>query len=373
MRRKRAKSASVFGELHNLMMTKTNQTTISTLAALKERHLEALHKFGLTGRTLELLSIISVNWIKKAEVAPAVFRRDHRRDVELIRWLEDRRFIATQVACPYEPQFIAFCATLAARKKVAVSLFSEMKRVVRRALEMLHRDPLRTVVPFEEFAASLPISVNTIPALKLLGSASLGFHLNTHEGVQTVQFSEETLKGQKLLGYVSSYLDMTTRTPPGVLAWPQASGAELNTFSINNLLLVEEVHKHAKRALSQHHSAPDTAISSAKSTLESTLKYIAHAEGIEVSNAIKLPDLFKLCRPACGLGSDPSHKMGRSIASLCTEISEARNTLGDSHGKSPGATAPTRSEARFIVGVALHLSECLLERYEARRMTSSSR
>lgn len=104
-----------------------------------------------------------------------------------------------------------------------------------------------------------------------------------------------------------------------------------------------------------------------------TLKHIAYAEGIPMSSAIKLPELFKLCKPVCGLGSDASHKMGRSIASLCTEISEARNVLGDSHGKSPDAPAPTRSEARFIVGVALHLSDCLLERYEAHRMISPIR
>lgn len=118
---------------------------------------------------------------------------------------------------------------------------------------------------------------------------------------------------------------------------------------------------------------PDTTISLAKAALESTLKYIAHEEGVEISSAVKLPDLFKICRPVCGLGADAAHKMGRSIASLCTEIAEARNVLGDSHGKSPDALSPTRSEARFIVGVALHLSDCLLERYEAHRMISSTR
>ncbi len=141
---------------------------------------------------------------------------------------------------------------------------------------------------------------------------------------------------------------------------------------MDSLLLVEEAHKLATRALSQHQRSPDTAISSAKSALEATLKYIAHAEGIEIPKAIKVPDLFKVCKPLCGLGSNASHLMGRAIASLCTEIAEARNTLGDSHGKSPGAAAPTRPEARFIVGVALHLSECLLERYEANRMTKAA-
>lgn len=147
-------------------------------------------------------------------------------------------------------------------------------------------------------------------------------------------------------------------------------GQGLNTFSIDKLLLIADAHEKANRALSQWNSAPDTAISSAKSALEATLKYIAHAEGLPMSGAITIPQLLTLCKPVCGLGSDPSHKMSRSIASLCTEIAEARNILGDSHGKSPGTPAPTRSEARFIVGVALQLSDCLLERYEAYRMMS---
>lgn len=359
--------------MHNLTMRKTNESVISTLAALNARHLDALNKFGVTERAINLLAIISVDWVHETGVAAAEFRRDYRRDAELLRWMEDRRFIVSEGASPYAPQFNGFCAALVARKKIAVALFGEMKTIVNRALELLDQNPLRTAVRISEFVVPFSGSSLTVPALKLLGSASLGIHFNAGGDVQTVQFSEETLRGRKLLSYVSGYLDIILR--PSVISSTELAlaGKELTTFSINNLLLVEEVHKHASRALSQHHSAPDTAISSAKSTLESTLKYIAHTEGIEVSRAVKLPELFKLCKPFCGLGSDASHKMGRSIASMCTEIAEARNALGDSHGKSPDAPAPTRSEARFIVGVALHLSDCLLERYEAHRMMMPTR
>ena len=129
-------------------------------------------------------------------------------------------------------------------------------------MELLDRDPLRTQVRLDEFAAPFPVSTHTVPALKLLGSASLGIHLGSASGVQMVQFSEETLKGKKLLSYVSGYLDMITRSPVVSSSWAQPAGQEFNTFSIDNLLLVDEVHKHAGRALSQHQSAPDTAISS---------------------------------------------------------------------------------------------------------------
>lgn len=355
--------------MHNLAMNKSNKTVISTLAALRERHLEALLKSGVTERAMQLLSDISTDWIKGSQIAAAEFRRDHRRDTDLLRWLEDRRFIVSEGASPYTPQFNGFCAALVARKQVAVALFGEMKKIVSRALELLNQNPLRTQVGLDEFILPFSISELTVPALKLLGSASLGIHFNSGNDLHTVQFSEETLRGRKLLSYVSDYLDTTTR-PSGITShWLQPAEEGIHTFSINNLRLVEEVHKHASRALSNHQSAPDTAISSAKSALESTLKYMAHAEGIEMSPAIKLPELLKLCKSVCGLGSDASHKMGRSIASMCTEIAEARNALGDSHGRSPNAPIPTRAEARFIVGVALHLSDCLLERYEAYRMT----
>lgn len=351
-------------------MLKTKDPHISTLTALRDRHLAALRKFGVTERAIELLAIISTDWVQGAQVAAAEFRRDHRRDDALLRWLEERRFIASEGKSPYVPEFNAFCAILAARKRIAASLFGQMKLIVSRSLELLHREPLRTQVRFDEFTAQFPISPETIPAVKLLGTASLGIYLSSASGVQLIQFSEETLKGKKLLGYISGHLDMITRSANSLFALPQPMGQGFDTFSIDKLLLVADAHEKAHRALSLWNSAPDTAISSAKSALEATLKYIAHAEELPMSGAITIPQLLTLCKPVCGLGAEPTHKMSRSIASLCTEIAEARNILGDSHGKSPGAPAPTRSEARFIVGVALHLSDCLLERYEAHRMTS---
>ena len=185
----------------------------------------------------------------------------------------------------------------------------------------------------------------TIPAVKLLGTASLGIYLNSANGVELIQFSEETLKGKKLLSYISGHLGMMTRSANSLHTSMRSTGRDSNTFSIDKLLLVADAHEKAERALSQWNSAPDTAISSAKSALEATLKYIAHAENIPMASAITLPRLLTLCKSVCGLGSDPSHKMSRSIASLCSEIAEARNVLGDSHGKSPVASVPTRSEA----------------------------
>ncbi|MDI1267872.1 MAG: abortive infection family protein [Polaromonas sp.] len=352
-------------------MTQRKEPAISTFAALNKRHLEALDKFGATARVIELLSIISIQWIEGTALPAANFRRDHRRDTELFRWLADRRFVVSDGKSPYVPEFSAFCIILVARKRVAGALFREMTLIVNRALVLLHEDPTRTQVHFDEFTSAFPASAHTLPALKLLGTASLGIHLSAN-GTQLIQFSEDTLKGKKLLGYVSGYLDMMTRSTNGSFTSLQPVRQDFSTFSTDKLLLVDDAHKHAGRALSQWNSAPDTAISSAKSTLEATLKFIAHAEGLPTSGAITIPQLLTACKPFCGLGSEPSHKMSRSIGSLCTEIAEARNLLGDSHGKSPESPAPTRAEARFIVGVALQLSDCLLERYEAHRMMSPS-
>jgi Abortive infection C-terminus len=352
------------------MMSSKNQPSVKTFADLKALHFKSLTRFGLTKRMVELLSIISLDLVNGTGVSPAFFHRDHRRDLESILWLQDKQFITARDDRPYEPQFNAFCAILVCRKKVADALFGQMKRLIRRALDMWQQDPSRLVIPYDEFVATLPASAYNLPALKLLSSSPLGIHVNTQGDTKTVQFSENTRKGKDLLKYVNSYVEMIMQPSPFGSSWSQSTAGELSTFSLSNLLLAKESHKHALRALEQYRSAPDTAISSAKSALESTLKYIAYQEGIEVQNGVKLPELLNRCKQACGLGSEPSHKMSRSIASLCTEIAEARNLLGDSHGKPPGAVSPTRSEARFIVGVALHLSECLLERYDSRRKTA---
>ncbi len=106
-------------------MQKPPQSEISTLSALN-----ALQKFGVKERAIELLATISADWVQGVGVAAAEFRRDHRRDADLLRWLENRRFITSNVATPYLPEFSAFCAILVARKRIAVSLFGEMKLVV---------------------------------------------------------------------------------------------------------------------------------------------------------------------------------------------------------------------------------------------------
>lgn len=355
------------------MLTATKEEKISTLSALKALHAESLKRLDMSARAIDILSTVTSDWVEGVDIPAAVFRRNHRRDTSLLRTLEDRRFIATQNTSHYEPQFNAFCVILADKRRVATHLFREMKQIIQSALIQLDRDPMRPVITYDELVSLPSRSALTVPALRLLSSSGLGIYFSSTTEVATVQLTEEVFKGKNLLAYVSSYLTMLAQSslalgPPSKAAAPSIA---LDTFSIENLLLVEEAHKHAARAISQYRSAPDTAISSAKSALESCLKYIAHQEKLAITASIKLPELFKACRQYCGLGSDATHKMGRSIASLCTEIAEARNSLGDSHGKSPGSITPTRAEAKFVVGVALQLSDCLLERYEAHRMSAS--
>ena len=141
-----------------------------------------------------------------------------------------------------------------------------------------------------------------------------------------------------------------------------------NTFSLSNLALVPGAIEQAKKALNGASSEPATAISHARGVLEGTLKWIADQTGNRPLTAMPLPKLFNHVKPFIALGSDASHRLGRGIASMTNDIAEARNLLGDSHGTSTASKGPTRSEARLIVGVALQLAECVLDRYEAKRM-----
>ena len=148
----------------------------------------------------------------------------------------------------------------------------------------------------------------------------------------------------------------------------RAPSSELlfSAFDLRSLALSEETFRNAERALDRLASQPDAAITSARSTLESAFRWIAHQGDKVIANDASFYQMIDICKPLLGLDDEKFYGLTKSIITLCNAVGTLRNHQGDAHGMAPTAIKATRSEARLITGSAVLLAAHLFERYEAR-------
>ena len=92
------------------------------------------------------------------------------------------------------------------------------------------------------------------------------------------------------------------------------------------------------KALSRSQSDPEGAITSARTLIESTCKYILDFRGIEYQNDSELPKLYNNTAQSLNLApSQQTETIFRQILGNCQSIVESigalRNRLGDAHGR----------------------------------------
>lgn len=348
---------------------------VKTLKELAARQRPNLVRYGFTKRHYDILEAVMRNWMSGGpKVFAATFRNDHWKDEEIIRFLEDRGFFKSPDNKYYLPQFEAFASLLVDRRRVVARLWRDMEVTLKHADALIRKTPEQTSVSLAEFMRSLGVDSNLVDAMMLLSSSGTGFHINANQDSPTVQYTEQVRRSSKsFLGVVDRAIGLRTLHPDGAgahfLGFHSVESVG-HTPDTARLERAPDAAGKARKALAQLSSDPGAAISLAKSSLEAVLKWIAHKESIELEKKVSMPDLFKLCKPSLSSVSDPTFLMGRSVTSLVTEIAAARNLLGDSHGKSPGAIEPTRSEARFIVLIALELAIFLIDQWEFSRQAS---
>lgn len=348
---------------------------VKTLKELAARQRPNLIRYGFTQRHYDILEAVMRNWMSGgSKISAATFRSDHWKDEAIIRFLEDRNFFKCPDNKCYQPEFEAFGALLVGRRRIATGLRHDMEATLKRAEDLIKEKPEQTIASLPDFISGLEAHWDLMDAMKLLTSANTGIYLNTNQNSPTVQYTEQVRRISKsLLSLVDITIARRTLSPHGTaVIFPnfhsdQTSG---EVPDLKALQRVPDAAAKASKALSQLPIDPSASISLAKSTIEATLKWVAHKEGIQLARKLSMPELFKLCKPYLSFASDPTFLIGRSVASLVTEIAAARNLLGDSHGKSPDSVEPTRSEARFIVFIALELAIFLVGQWEFSKQSS---
>jgi hypothetical protein len=133
-----------------------------------------------------------------------------------------------------------------------------------------------------------------------------------------------------------------------------------------------EIHDRWQEALSRRGSDPRAAITSARTLLEDTCKWILHEAGETFKDDDDLPVLYRRLAKVLKLAPDDhTEQVFKQILGSCQSIVESlgaiRNKLGDAHSQGPMRAKPLPRHAELAVNLAGTMATFLIATWEARR------
>lgn len=139
----------------------------------------------------------------------------------------------------------------------------------------------------------------------------------------------------------------------------------------DKLTKVDSIHiqKAWYRALERKSTDPESAITAARSLLESVCKYILDENKIQYEDNYDLPKLYALTAQSLNLSpSQHAEKVFRQILGGCHAVVEGlaaiRNKLGDAHGKGKTHIKPSERHAELAVNLSGSMAVFLIETFE---------
>lgn len=123
------------------------------------------------------------------------------------------------------------------------------------------------------------------------------------------------------------------------------------------------------KALERKVDDPEGAITSSRSLIETTCKFILDDLNVTYKSEIDLPKLYKLTAEKLNLGPDQhTEQIFKQILGGCQTVVEGlgalRNKLSDSHGKRKTEIKPSSRHAELAVNLAGTMTTFLLETHE---------
>ncbi|GHT24967.1 hypothetical protein AGMMS4957_18910 [Bacteroidia bacterium] len=124
-----------------------------------------------------------------------------------------------------------------------------------------------------------------------------------------------------------------------------------------------------KKAIARKIEDPEGAITTARTLIETTCKYILDEMKVEYKDDIELPKLYKLTAEKLNLAPDQhTEQIFKQILGGCQTVVEGlgslRNKLSDSHGKKITQSKPSSRHAELAVNLAGTMTTFLLDTYE---------
>lgn len=124
-------------------------------------------------------------------------------------------------------------------------------------------------------------------------------------------------------------------------------------------IVFDETHIHSQweKALERKSKEPEGAITSARTLIESILKYILDEQGIKYNDSAELPELYKEVAKSLNLAPEQhQEQIFKQIlggaASIVGGLGAIRNKLGDAHGKSKTSVKPSDRHSELAVNMA---------------------
>lgn len=125
------------------------------------------------------------------------------------------------------------------------------------------------------------------------------------------------------------------------------------------------------KALERKVDDPEGAITTARTLIETTCKFVLDSLCVTYKDDLDLPKLYKMTAENLNLAPDQhTEQIFKQILGGCQTVVEGlgalRNKLSDSHGKKSSYVKPTSRHAELAVNLAGTMTSFLLETYEVR-------
>ncbi len=132
-----------------------------------------------------------------------------------------------------------------------------------------------------------------------------------------------------------------------------------STSPLEESIVFDEAHIHSQwqKALERKQTEPEGAITSARTLIESILKYILDEQGIQYNDGAELPDLYKEVAKSLNLAPEQhQEQIFKQIlggtSGIISGLGALRNKLGDAHGKSKKSVKPLERHSELAVNLA---------------------
>ncbi|GHV72599.1 hypothetical protein AGMMS49928_29790 [Spirochaetia bacterium] len=132
---------------------------------------------------------------------------------------------------------------------------------------------------------------------------------------------------------------------------------------------VEYINEQWQKALERRDSDPEGAITTARTLVETTCKYILDSLDISYDESIDLPKLYSLAASQLNLSpQNHQEEIFKQILGSCQSVvnglGSLRNKIGDAHGKSIRYIKPKERHAKLAVNLAGSLSSFLIDTFK---------
>lgn len=140
---------------------------------------------------------------------------------------------------------------------------------------------------------------------------------------------------------------------------------------LDEIIIFDEsfIHVQWQKAIERKDSDPEAAITSARTLIESVLKYILDEQNIVYNDSIDLPELYKEVAKTLNLAPENhQEQIFKQILGgahgVISGLGALRNKLGDAHGKSIKNVKPKDRHSELAVNLAGTMAIFLFKTYK---------